>query len=699
MEKTASYVCGAWRHGTGSGQIINHAITGVPVAEINASGIDLPEALHYARTTGGPVLRSLTFHQRALALRSLARLLMEQKEAFYTISKATGATRADSWIDIEGGIGTLFAYASLGRREFPDQPFHVESDLAPLSRSGTFLGRHLCVPLQGAALHLNAFNFPCWGMLEKFACTFLAGVPSLIKPAPQTAYVTEAMVRVMIDSQLLPEGSLQLLCLSNTEVERVCHPSGTGDLFSHLTAQDVVTFTGSASTGLKLKSHPTILQENVRFNLEADSLNSIVLGPDVTPTMPEFGLFIREIVREMTAKAGQKCTAIRRVLVPEAQMDAVVKALRERLERMTLGDPEQEGVRIGALVDATQVALTKQRITELQEEAEVVYQAPPAPQTGAFCEPVLLRCARPLEQEKVHEVEAFGPVSTLMPFQTLDEAIEVAAKGKGSLVATVVTADDAIAGKLVLGLAPYHGRLLVLNRHSAPESTGHGSPMPQLVHGGPGRAGGGQELGGVRGVLFYLQRVALQGAPQTLAHITREWIRGAEEHEDRVHPFRKYFDELVIGETLWTHRRTITEADVVNFAGLSGDWFYAHVDELAVQESPVFEKRVAHGYFILSAAAGLFVHPAPGPVLANYGLDNLRFIQPVYLGDTIQVRLTCKRKAPKPPREGEVPQGVVAWDVEVFNQHQEPVAVYTILTLVAQKPQAGSALPKPEPIA
>lgn len=696
--KTQSYALGKWHTGSGAGQQVCHAITGAPVALIDAGGLDLAQVLDHARSVGGPTLRQMTFHQRALALRSMAKAVMARKEELYEISKATGATRADSWIDIEGGSGTLSVYASLGRREFPDQTFHVEDDLAMLSRGGTFLGRHLCVPLQGAALHLNAFNFPCWGLLEKFSCSFLAGVPSIVKPAPQTAYVAEALVRVLVEADVLPEGALQLLCLGNHEVSQICGPEGSGDLFSHLTSQDVVTFTGSAATGLQLKSHPNLLRNNTRFNLEADSLNSIVLGPDVTPQMPEFPLFIKEVVREMTVKAGQKCTAIRRVLVPKERIPEVLEALQRRLEGVRMGDPEQEGVRMGALVDAEQARVTKARVEELRQEAEVVYKASSEATSGAFCEPVLLHCPNPRSGTRVHEVEAFGPVSTVMPFETLEEAVDLAARGQGSLVATVVTADSEIAGKLVLGLAPYHGRLLVLNQASAAESTGHGSPMPQLVHGGPGRAGGGQELGGIRGVLFYMQRVALQGNPEVMARITGEWIRGAEQREDRVHPFRKHFDELEVGETLWTHRRTVTEADVVNFAGVSGDWFYAHVDEIAVQESPVFEKRVAHGYFVLAAAAGLFVHPAPGPVLANYGLDNLRFIQPVYIGDTLQVRLTCKRKTPKPPRPEEVPQGVVAWDVEVFNQHQQPVAVYTILTLVARTPQPSEALPHAQPL-
>ena len=484
----------------------------------------------------------------------------------------------------------------------------------------------------------------------------------------------------MIESGLLPEGALQLICGS------------VGDLFDNLESQDVVTFTGSATTGRKLKSHPNIIKQAIRFNMEADSLNCIILGSDVTVEMEEFTIFIKEIVREMTAKAGQKCTAIRRTIVPEGMTQSVIDALKQRLETVRVGQPEAEGVRMGPLAGLDQVKEVRERVDELRQNAELVFgereefEVVDADRNkGAFYEPTLLYCAEPLHTDSVHEIEAFGPVNTVMPYTDLDEAIQLSAKGGGSLVGSVVTANDTIARKLVLGIAPHHGRVLVLNRESAPESTGHGSPMPTLVHGGPGRAGGGEEMGGVRGVLHYMQRTALQGSPTTLKNITGEWTRGAEQTLDKVHPFRKYFEELEIGETLVTHRRTVTEADVVNFAALSGDWFYAHVDEVAVQESPVFERRVAHGYFVLSAAAGLFVDPAPGPVLANYGLENLRFTQPVYIGDTIQAKLTCKTKAPKAPREGEVLQGVVSWAVEVINQMDETVAVYTILTLVAQK--------------
>ena len=679
-QKFKSYALGKWTAGEGQGQVVLHAVTGEELGQVTSSGLDFQAMLEYARDTGGPVLRGMTFHERALLLKDLAKYLMNRKEEFYGLSTATGATRADSWVDIEGGIATFFAYSGIGRREFPNETFQLESDVSPLSKSGSFIGRHICTPLEGTAVHINAFNFPCWGMLEKLATSFLAGLPAIVKPASQTCYLTEKMVAVMLESGLLPEGALQLICGS------------VGDLFEHLESQDVVTFTGSASTGRKLKSHPNIIEKAIRFNMEADSLNCIILGPDVTAEMDEFTIFIKEVVREMTTKAGQKCTAIRRTIVPEKMTQTVIDALKQRLSTVRIGHPDAEGVRMGSLAGMDQLREVRERVAELRENTELVYgeneefEILDADRTkGAFYEPTLLYCAEPLLTDSVHGIEAFGPVNTVMPYSDLDEAVKLAAKGGGSLVGSVVTADDAVARRLVLGIAPYHGRVLVLNSESAPESTGHGSPMPTLVHGGPGRAGGGEEMGGARGVLHYMQRTALQGSPSTLSAITGEWTKGAAQPQDKVHPFRKYFDELEIGETLVTHRRTITEADIVNFAALSGDWFYAHVDEVAVQESPVFERRVAHGYFILSAAAGLFVDPAPGPVLANYGLENLRFTQPVYIGDTIQARLTCKTKTPKAPREGEQPQGVVSWAVEVTNQQDETVAVYTILTLVAQK--------------
>jgi oxepin-CoA hydrolase / 3-oxo-5,6-dehydrosuberyl-CoA semialdehyde dehydrogenase len=674
-----SYAAGAWTGGTGGGVTLLNAVTGEPVGVASSEGLDFRGMLEYGRKTGGPGLRTMTFHARARMLKAMATYLMERKDRFYEVSAATGATRTDSWVDIEGGIGTLFSYASRGRREFPDATFYVEGEPEPLGKGGTFAGRHICVPLEGVAVHINAFNFPCWGMLEKLAPTFLAGVPAIVKPATATSYLTEAMVREMVASEILPPGALQLIVGS------------VGDLLDHLTAQDVVTFTGSAATGRKLKTHPRIIGESVRFNLEADSLNFSMLGPDAAPGTEEFDLFVKEVVREMTVKAGQKCTAIRRTLVPAILVEDAIRAIAKRLEGSTLGNPAVEGVRWGPLASRGQVEDVRKSLDALKAGANVVYGDPDQFEVtgadkarGAFFPAVLLHCPRPLERSEPHEIEAFGPVNTVMGYGSVDEAIELARRGRGSLVGSLFTQDDAVAREVVLGTAAWHGRLMVMNRHSAKESTGHGSPLPGLIHGGPGRAGGGEEMGGTRGVLHYMQRCALQGHPTTLSRITGIWMKGAATPTDAVHPFRKHFEELSVGDTLFTHRRTVTEADVVNFAGLSGDHFYAHTDDLAAARS-LFERRVAHGYFVVSAAAGLFVDPGEGPVLANYGLESLRFVKPVYPGDTIRVRLTVKQKIAKETPTGGVPQGVVAWDVEVTNQTDEPVAVYTILTLVKKK--------------
>ncbi|MCB0334067.1 MAG: phenylacetic acid degradation bifunctional protein PaaZ, partial [Bdellovibrionales bacterium] len=615
-------------------------------------------------------------HERGRMLKDLAQYLMGRKKEFYEVSKATGATKLDSWIDIEGGIGTLFVTSSKGRREVPDETFLIDGPMEHLSKGGTFVGAHICVPLQGVAVHINAFNFPCWGMLEKLSSTFLAGMPAIVKPASATSYLSQKMVLAMLESGILPEGALQIIC------------GGVGDLFDHLTCQDVVTFTGSAQTGRKLRSHPKIIENSVRFNMEADSLNCSILGEDVTPDMPEFKLFIKEVVQEMTVKAGQKCTAIRRIFVPKARKDDVVAALKEKLEKVQIGNPDNKDVRMGPLASLEQVKDVREKVEELKKGAEIVIGdldgfdvVDGEKGKGAFFPPVLFCCEHPKNGTSAHDVEAFGPVSTLMPYDSVDEAIELAQRGQGSLVGSLFTADDELATKVVLGLAPYHGRIAVINRECAGESTGHGSPLPHLVHGGPGRAGGGEEMGGVRGVHFYMQRVALQGSPTTLSKIMNTYLRGAKRKEDRIHPFRKYFDEVHVGDALITHRRTVTEADIVNFAGISGDYFYAHTDDIAAKES-LFERRVAHGYFVLSAAAGLFVDAAPGPVLANYGLENLRFTQPVYIGDSIYVKFTCKQKTLKEKRDGEPPQGVIEWDVEVLNQNDEMVALYSILTLV-----------------
>jgi oxepin-CoA hydrolase/3-oxo-5,6-dehydrosuberyl-CoA semialdehyde dehydrogenase len=679
VTKLKSFAMGEWVEGAGEGTSLVHAVTGEEIGRATSDGLDFKGMLAWGARSGGAALRAMTFHQRARMLKAMAQHLMERKEEFYALSPATGATRTDSWIDIEGGIGTFFAYASRGRRDFPDETFYVEGGVEPLSKGGTFMGRHLCVPLEGTAIHINAFNFPCWGMLEKLAPTFLAGMPAIVKPATVTSFLTQKMVAAMLDSGILPEGALQLVC------------GGAGDLLDHVTCQDVVTFTGSAWTGRKLKSHPRIVAESVRFNMEADSLNCCILGPDAEPGSEEFDLFIKEVVREMTVKAGQKCTAIRRTIVPEGRQEAVIGALRKRLAGVTIGDPSVEGVKMGPLAGRAQVAEVRKAAEQLMQAGEVVFGALDRvevtgadPATGAFFPLMLLHCDRPFERAEPHDIEAFGPVNTVMPYRDLGEAVELARRGRGSLCGSLFTADPAVAREVVLGVAPWHGRIMVLDRSSAKESTGHGSPLPHLIHGGPGRAGGGEEMGGVRGVLHFMQRAAIQGHPTMLTAISGQWSRGAAQHRDPVHPFRKHFEELRIGETLVTHRRTVTEADIVNFAGISGDHFYAHTDELGAKDS-LFGMRVAHGYFVVSAAAGLFVDPGVGPVLANYGLELLRFVKPVGIGDTIQARLTVKQKTAKETPPDGVPQGVVEWDVEITNQHDEPVAVYSILTLVRRR--------------
>jgi oxepin-CoA hydrolase / 3-oxo-5,6-dehydrosuberyl-CoA semialdehyde dehydrogenase len=687
-----SYVQGEWVAGSGRAVDLFHAVTGERIGDASTAGIDFKGVVEHARRVGGPALRRLTFHERALMLKAMAQHLMARKDEFYLISAATGATKQDSWTDIEGGIGTFFAYGSRGRRELPNERFYIDGPTEALSKGGTFVGRHICVPLEGVAVHINAFNFPVWGMLEKLAPTLLAGMPAIVKPATLTSYLTEAVFRAMIEARIFPEGALQLLCGS------------TGDLLEHLDCQSAVAFTGSASTGKMLKSSKSILENNVRFNMEADSLNYSMLGPDGAPGSAEFDLFVKEVAREMTTKAGQKCTAIRRTLVPESMLQDVMAALKKRLETITVGDPAVDGVRMGPLAGREQVREVRRSVDAIARGAELVYGnlddfavVGADRERGAFFPPLLFYSQDPFGSSEPHDVEAFGPVNTVMPYHSVDDAIELAKKGKGSLVGSLFTADDRVAQQVVLGTAAYHGRLMLVNRHSAKESTGHGSPLPHLVHGGPGRAGGGEEMGGVRGVLHYMQRTALQGSPTTLMHVTNEYTPGAERTFDRVHPFRKYFEELTVGDALVTARRTVTEADIVNFAGVSGDFFYAHMDDLAARDS-IFEKRVAHGYFVLSAAAGLFVDAAPGPVLANYGLESLRFVKPVYPGDTIQATLTVKQKTAKEKKEGQVPQGVVAWDVEVKNQHDEAVAVYTILTLVRRQ-DAPTESEDPETIA
>ena len=682
MQQLTSYLSGAWAYGQGQSREIQHAVTGEPLYQVCSDGLPLAASLSYARELGGKALAAMTFQQRAQMIKAVAKHLLAHKEALYQISYQTGATRNDGWVDIEGGIATLFSYAGLAGRELPDDTLWPEDELIPLSKQSQFAARHVLTSRPGVALHINAFNFPCWGMLEKLAPTWLAGMPAIIKPATASAQLTQAMVKLIIDSGLVPEGALQLIC------------GGVGDMFDHLDYQDAVTFTGSAQTGQRLRAHPRLLEKSIAFTMEADSLNCCVLGEDVTPEMPEFALFIKEVSREMTSKAGQKCTAIRRIIVPAARISEVQQALLQRLAGVTIGDPQLDQVRMGALVNQEQRDDVQQKVEFLLRNGceplcgatlDKLTIVGDSAQSGAFYPITLLYCADPFRHQAVHGTEAFGPVATLMPYQTIEQAIELALLGQGSLAGSLVTADEGLAAQFIRATACAHGRMLVLDRHAATESTGHGSPLPLLVHGGPGRAGGGEELGGLRAVKHYMRRTAIQGSPSMLAAIGHEWVRGANVVEEQVHPFRKYFEQLQIGESLLTARRTITEADIVNFACLSGDHFYAHMDKIGAAES-LFGERVAHGYFVVSAAAGLFVDPGVGPVIANYGMENLRFIEPVKIGDTIQVRLTCKKKIRKPQKTVEDrPHGVVVWDVQVLNQHQQAVALYSILTLVARQ--------------
>ena len=671
-----SYALERWAAPEGGLVDIPSAVDGHIVARASSSGLDFGAMVRHARTVGGPALRAMTFHERADILRGLAAALNARKADLYRLSAETGATRADNLVDVDGGIGTLFATASRGRRELPSERFVLEGEVESLSRAGGFVGAHILSPLHGVAVHVNAYNFPVWGTLEKLGPAILAGIPVITKPATATAYVTEAAIRIMVETGLLPAGALQLVCGS------------TGDLLDHLTGQDVVSFTGSVETSDTLRNRPAIGRNAVRFIAERDSLNAAILGPDAGPGTPEFDLFIKEVVREMTVKAGQKCTAIRRAFAPREHAAAALDALAAALAAVRLADPRSDGTGMGPLVGQRQREAVRARIREIAREAAIVSGdperavAPPGldPGRGAFMEPVLLRCDRPAAATGLHTIEAFGPVATVMPYESLDEAAALVRRGEGSLVASAFTYDPDVAATLAFGIAPFHGRLLVLDRDCAAESTGHGSPLPNLVHGGPGRAGGGEELGGLRGVFHYMQRTAIQASPKRLASLTRSWVRGAPAPASRRHPFRLGYDELAIGDTVETAARTVTLDDIEHFARFTGDTFYAHMDEEAAAANPFFPGRVAHGYLLLSFAAGLFVDPAPGPVLANYGLDDLRFLKPVSPGDTIRVRLTAKRKnAARQPSYGEV-----RWDVEVFNQNDETVARYDLLTMNAR---------------
>jgi oxepin-CoA hydrolase/3-oxo-5,6-dehydrosuberyl-CoA semialdehyde dehydrogenase len=682
MFQVKNYVLGQWVSGEGSEMNVYNALTGDKIGEVSSAGLDFNEILQYGRSIGGQKLRKMTFQERGRMLKALALYLMERKDSYYAISHLTGATKVDSWIDIEGGIGNLFANASL-RRQFPDLPYYVDGVAAPLSKGGTFIGHHIMVPKQGVAVHINAFNFPIWGMLEKIAVNLMAGVPAVVKPSEYTSFVTEAVVKDIIASGILPEGSLQLV-------------SGLGrGILDYVDLEDTVTFTGSAHTGKVLKALPQFSQKSIPFNLEADSLNATVLGKHAVPGTPEFDLFIKETVKEITIKAGQKCTAVRRILVPDNLLDDVQKQIAARLASTKIGDPSMEGVRMGALATQTQVERVRENVLKLAQTQEIVYGNPQSVDVigdncvgGAFFSPILFVNNDPFHKTDVHEIEAFGPVSTIMPYKNIDDAIELARMGKGSLVSSIVTPDNQEATEYVVGAASMHGRILVLNSECAKESTGHGSPMPLLTHGGPGRAGGGEEMGGKRGVLHYLQRTAIQGHPTTITAITQQFQVGAAMPEANPHVFRKHFEELVIGETVFTHKHTVSDADIVNFANVSGDNFYAHMDATSL-EGTIFERRVAHGYFVLSKAAGLFVDPKKGPVLLNYGIEEARFTKPVYPGATIGVRFTVKEKIDQEKRsEDDIAKGIVKFLVDVYDETGETVAIATILTMVRKIDQS-----------
>jgi len=677
MQKTQHYLQGIWLDGEGEATLIHDSVTGEAFTSVAVGGLDIPGALQYGRDKGD-TLRKMTFQERGLMLKKLAMYLNKRKEQFYELSFRSGATRVDSWIDIEGGFGNLFANASL-RKLFPNQSYHVEGDPIDLSRGGRFMAHHIMVPRQGVAVHINAFNFPVWGMLEKCAVNWMAGMPAVVLPAPQTSYLTEAVVKEIIASNILPEGALQLI-------------SGTArNILDTVGSQDVVTFTGSALTGRILKQHPRLIEESVPFTMEADSLNASILGEDAAPGTPEFDLFVKEVRKEMTVKCGQKCTAIRRIIVPEKYMEDVQISLGKQLDKVTIGDPRLKKVRMGSLVNYAQRESVKEQVAKIAKTASIVYGDMNQLDTigadaekGAFIKPILLREDQPFKNEAAHITEAFGPVSTLMPYQNLDEAIQLAKMGKGSLVSSIATNDDAVAKKYTIGAASHHGRIMVINREMAKQSTGHGSPLPALVHGGPGRAGGGEEMGGIRGIKHYLQRCAVQGSPTTLTEVTGIYQPKGVYKDTPNHPFQYHWEDIEPGMSLKTHKRTLTDGDIVNFANLTWDHFYAHTDITSLDGS-IFEKRTVHGYFILAAAAGLFVYPNKGPVAANYGLEDCRFLRPLYHNDSIYVRLTCKQKIDREQRGAELPSGIVKWYGEVFDADDELVAIVTVLTMVQKK--------------
>ena len=682
MRNYENYALGKWIKGDGEGIPLFNAINGEQIGTAGSKGLDFSDMMDYARKTGGPALRRMTFQERGLMLKKLALYLHSIKKKFYPISFLTGATKIDSWIDIEGGIGNLFTNASL-RRQFPDLPYHVEGSAAPLSKNGTFIGHHIMVPKQGVAIHINAFNFPIWGMLEKIAVNLMAGVPAIVKPATITSYLTEVMVREIIDSGILPEGSIQLICGS------------ARGILDDVTSEDIVTFTGSASTGQMLKSHPKLIEEAVPFNMEADSLNCSVLGEDAIPGTAEFDLFIKEVQREMTVKAGQKCTAVRRIIVPEKLVEDVQIELGKRLSKTIIGDPTVEGVRMGSLAGKEQLTEVTEKVKQLAQSQDIVFGSLEEFEVvgadknkGSFISPILFLNNDPFNKIDCHNIEAFGPVSTILPYKNIDEAIKLARMGKGSLVCSIITNDMKIAEEFVVGAASMHGRILVLNESCSKESTGHGSPMPLLTHGGPGRAGGGEEMGGIRGIKHYLQRTAIQGHPTTITNLTKQYQVGAKQNTKGPHTFRKHFEEIEIGDTVITDKHTVTLDDIENFAELSGDKFYAHMDENSL-DGTIFTERVAHGYFIMSKAAGLFVDPPKGPVLLNYGIDECRFTKPVYPGMTVGVRFTAKEKISQEKRDEEdIAKGIVKFLVDVYDDEGETVMLATILTMIRKLDQS-----------
>ena len=681
MRNYENYALGNWIKGDGEGTPLFNAITGEQIGTASSKGLDFSEMMDYARQTGGPALRKMTFQERGLMLKALALHLHSIKNKFYALSAKTGATKIDSWIDIEGGIGNVFTNASL-RKQFPDLPYHVEGEMAPLSKNGTFIGHHIMTPKQGVAIHINAFNFPIWGMLEKIAVNLMAGVPAIVKPATLTCFLTEMMVREIVDSEILPKGSLQLICGS------------ARGIINNVETGDIVTFTGSALTGKILKANPRLIEKAVSFNMEADSLNCSVLGEDAVPGTAEFDLFIKEVQKEMTVKTGQKCTAVRRIIVPEKLVEDVQICLGKRLYKTTIGDPSVEGVRMGSLAGKEQLKEVSEKVKQLAKSQDIIFgnleefKVTGADKNkGAFISPILFINDDPFNKTDCHNVEAFGPVSTIIPYKTIDEAIELAKMGKGSLVCSIVTNNMKIAEEFVLGAASMHGRILVLNEACSKESTGHGSPMPLLTHGGPGRAGGGEEMGGIRGIKHYLQRTAIQGHPTTITALTKQYQVGAEQNTDGPHTFRKHFEEIEIGDTVITDTHLVTLDNIEDFAELSGDKFYAHMDENSL-DGTIFTERVAHGYFIMSKAAGLFVDPAKGPVLLNYGIDECRFTKPVYPGMTVGVRFTAKEKISQEKKEDDdIAKGIVKFLVDVYDDEGETVMLATILTMVKKLDQ------------